>query len=118
MAEEIQRLKVQSGMLTQHTRPSTQGPQESPQAELQNVKVSYTQKTEALLSSFCQQVAKADGHHPHHLQMPIFTLLVESGSRRTCCSPCSISASNTELCTETAGSGTSAHAHDPCNSTV
>lgn len=41
------------------------------------MKVSYTQRTEALLSFFCQLVAKADGHCPHYIQMPIFTLLAE-----------------------------------------
>lgn len=61
------------------------------------VKVSCTRKIVALLRSFCQQVTRADGHRPHYKYTAIFTLLAESGSRGTCCSPCSISASNTEL---------------------
>lgn len=94
-------------------------PKKAHRAELKSVNVSCTQKSEALLSSFCQQVAKADGHHPHYIQTPIFTLLAESGSRGTCCSSCSISASDTELWTETAGSRKAlAHAHDSCSSTA
>lgn len=76
----------------------------SPQSrtEILRVNISCTQKIVALLFSFCQQVTRADGHHPRYKYTTIFTLLTESGFRGTCCSPCSISASNTELWTETA----------------
>lgn len=97
-----QSLQMQPSMLTQPRRYSSL--QESPQRRTENLRVHVycTQKIVALLCFFCQQVTKADGHHPHYKYTTIFTLLAESGSRGTCCSPCSISASNTELWTQTA----------------